>query len=330
MDETISQLGESELLKRLAPFLAEPTEELPLGSGDDVAITPAFPNRRIAWTIDTMIEDIHFRWWDHPLANAENLGWKLGAVNLSDLASKGANPNYALLSLGVPSSTPWAHIEAFYTGLTSILEEFDCLLIGGDTVRSPKWNLSLTLAGILPPGYTIASRDKAAPGQFLYVTGYPGEAGAGIDILEKKIDLADPLHKERLVRRALVPTPRLKVGSKLASQIQDLAMMDVSDGVVNDAERLASRSQVSIILESTNFPKSQALEAVTDWTEYFLYGGDDYELLFSTKEHVEGSSIHRIGRVEEGSGVWLETELGERRPLSSGGFQHFAESENDG
>lgn len=334
MTRTLKDIGEFGLIDLLQPILRRHTVGQPLATGDDVAITNAPNADRLAWTMDSMIEGVHFRWYDHPLATAEALGEKLVASNASDLASKGCRPLYALMSLGAPTTALVSRVESFFAGIDKTLDFYGIRLIGGDTVRAPQWTLSLALIGTLEAGVNIAARHRATPGQCLYVTGWPGEAAAGLEILEGRLRMDEP-YNSRLVERAVRPRARLEAGINLARCIDDLAMIDVSDGVAKDAAQIAARSATALILERESFPISEALAAArgvdASPADLFLYGGEDYELLFTTATPPERIAelakridipITRIGRVEAGSGVWLESE-GERKKINRAGFEHF-------
>ncbi|MEQ8818737.1 MAG: thiamine-phosphate kinase [Sumerlaeia bacterium] len=330
---TLRDIGEDGLLARLRPLLAEHTAGLLLGTGDDCAITQPDP-RRLVWTIDAMVEGAHFRFW--PGNSPRAVGWKLAASNLSDLASKGATPLYALLSAGFPGDADADAVVALHEGVAECLAEHGARLIGGDTVRAPQWTLSLTLVGALAPGAALATRSRARPGMTVYCTGHPGESGAGFRALEEGRGADFPALAERHLR----PRPRVAIGRALVEACSDLAMLDCSDGPAKDASRVAAASSVRVVLESALFPISPALADFAAQTgssaeDLFLFGGEDYELLFATaadfatihqaaREAEPAVSVTAIGRVEEGEGLCLEGPDGSRVDLlSRKGFEHF-------
>ncbi len=333
----MASTGEWELLSLLHPLLERQTAGLPLATGDDVAVTAPPPGgERLVWTIDSMVEGTHFRFWDHPLATAEALGWKLAASNVSDLASKGSRPWYALLSLGVPKETPVSRIEGFYRGLEEAAEAWHFRIIGGDTVLAPQWTLTLALVGTLPAESIIAGRHAAKPGDRLYVTGQPGEAAAGLEVLEGRLPLKEEFAR-LLVRRAVRPEPPLDFGCRLVDLGGRLAMIDVSDGVAKDAAHLAARSGACMVLREKELPLSTSLSAASEGTgkpptAFLLHGGEDYELLFaSSAEEDRLQTLARecsvrltsIGFVEKGNGVVLEAANGTRRAIQREGYEHF-------
>lgn len=331
--ESIGTAGEDGLLSSLGPLLRRHTAGFPLPTGDDVAVTAAREPRRMAWTIDSMIEGTHFRWWSHREATPEALGHKLAASNLSDLAAKGARPLHALLSLGVPPETSVKQVGAFVEGLAAALEAHGARLAGGDTVDAPCWMLTLSLTGELSPKAGIAARSNARPGHVVYTTGHPGESAAGFHLLECGAPSSPAA--DHLILRHLRPAPRLDVGRLVAEELRGAAMIDLSDGVARDAARVAQLSSVRIVLERELFPLSPQLraaasEAGRDPVEWFLHGGEDYELLFTTdapEERVLALSplVRRIGRVEAGSGLLLSSG-GSEDALDYHGYQHFQRS----
>ncbi|MCC5878110.1 MAG: thiamine-phosphate kinase [Candidatus Sumerlaeia bacterium] len=333
---TISEVGEEGFLRLMAPLFRRQTEGFPLPLGDDVAISPpTAPGFRTVWTVDSMVEGTHFRWWRNPLATPEALGRKLAASNLSDLASKGADPQYALLSLGLPPHATLDAIQAFLTGLVAELESHGARLIGGDTVSAPAWTLTLSLTGLLAEDLPIAARHRARPGHGVYITGNPGESGAGLCLLESESESesSDPAHLE-MVRRHLVPSPRIDTGRRLLA-LRDISMMDVSDGVAHDAQAIAYRSGVAITLDEDLLRPSPALAITADFLNVdpmnlVYHGGEDFELLFTTgapeaEVLAIDPIIRKIGTVEAGTGLFLRG--GSRRiPLDPRNFEHFPQS----
>lgn len=336
----LTSLGEDGLLRLMGPLLRRATEGLPLGTGDDVAVTPGpADDARLVWTLDTMIEGTHFRFWKgmDTRRGGELLGRKLATVNLSDLASKGAAPRHALLSLAVPGNAPLEVIDGFFHGLDAELWSAGARLIGGDTVRGPQWALTLALVGELDQGVAIAGRHRAVAGQHVYITGRLGASAAGLMALEagQGIDNARALVH-------LMPRARLAEGRALARAFDDLAMMDLSDGLAKDAPRLAAASRVGIVLDEAALefvaaPEARAHvnEAGGDLIDFLLAGGEDYELLLATSASPDAvrrvlatqgvnTRTTRIGVVVPEPGVWIAGAGGVRRPLETRGFEHFA------
>lgn len=271
---------------------------------DDAAVLP-FGSTSLVLTTDLIAEGVHFLPDDPP----EDVAWKLVGVNLSDLAAKGARPLGVLL--GYPLGED-AWDRAFVAGLGAALAAYDAPLLGGDTVRpgagGPR-TLSLTAIG---EAAVAPSRAGARPGDDLWVSGSIGDAGAGLALLRAGAG-GDP----HLIARYRRPEPRLALGRALAPLVS--AMMDVSDGLLIDASRIAEASGVRVAI---------ALEAVPLSAELLTHAGDglgrrigaatagdDYELLFAAGVERRGEiaavaaacgmAVSRIGRVGVGGGLAL-------------------------
>lgn len=332
MSRKLKDLGELGMLGELLPLLRRHTSGLLLGTGDDVAVSDHAGAERLAWTIDSMIEGTHFRWWPDALATPAALGYKLVATNVSDLASKGARPLYALLSLGVPGEESMERVSDFFAGMDEALVQYGGRLIGGDTVRAPQWCLTLSLAGRLPGGAIIPARHRVKAGQMVYLSGHAGDSAAGLEVLEGRLDVPAP-HRGALINAHLRPEVALELGEALAAGHGDLAMIDVSDGVVKDAGEIARASGHRIDIYTETLVPSPALLAATGgnpdrWRRYFLHGGEDYRLLFCTATEPDAVlagrfGIRAIGKVVKGSGVHLIDGAGREMPALGGGFEHF-------
>lgn len=291
---------------------------------DDAAVLDVGGNA-IVVTHDMLVESVHFLPGDPP----EDVAWKLLAVNLSDLAAKGARPLGVLLGYSLAEDPAWQ--SRFVAGLESGLHGFGIALFGGDTVSAPKGaprSLGLTAIGL--GSAHVPSRTGAAEGDFLWVTGSIGDAAAGLAIARGAAGPASLLERYR------TPAPRLEAGQRLAALVG--AMMDVSDGLLIDAGRIAAASHVAIDVDLEHLPLSDAYRGhAGEDREARLAaatGGDDYELLF-TAPHDRAAAIlrlseelglamTRIGRVGPGSGLRL-FDAGEQVPLPVRlGYEHDA------
>lgn len=257
---------ESTLLAYLRTLATHPAAR---GLADDAAVLGD-----LVLTHDTIAEGVHYLPTDPP----ESVGWKLAAVNLSDLAAKGAEPAGALLSLTVvqgQAGTEWE--ERFLTGLHLACEGFGLPLLGGDTLVLPAAAprvLGLTAVG--RAGQTVPSRAGGRAGDRLWVVGTIGDAAAGLALLE-----ADPAAGGALVEAYRRPQPLLQQGQRLASLAS--AMMDVSDGLLLDARRLAQASGCGVRIDLEAVPLSPAFRAWRGEDRaarlFAATGGDDYALL---------------------------------------------------
>ncbi|HKT75874.1 MAG TPA: thiamine-phosphate kinase [Sphingobium sp.] len=259
--------AESRFLTLLRLLASDPAAR---GLQDDVAVLEA-GGARLVLTSDTMVEGVHHLPTDPPA----DIGWKLAAVNLSDLAAKGARPVGCLLNYALSGDDGWD--AAFLEGLGEALNRHAMPLLGGDTVRMPdRAPRSYSLTAIGEATGPVPARGGARAGDRLYVTGPVGDAGVGLDLLQ-----ADPAASGPLVDAYRRPRPRLAEGALLAPQAH--AMMDVSDGLLIDAARMAQASGLGVVID--HIPLSPALEAArgasTATQIAAARAGDDYELLFA-------------------------------------------------
>lgn len=236
-------------------------------------------------TQDTLVEGVHFR---RDWTTWRDLGYKAAAVNLSDLAAMGAEPDALLVALALPSTVETEDALALYEGLN----EPGVRVLGGDTTRAETLSVTVTAVG---RSERVPGRAGAEPGDLLLVTGPLGGAAAGLYALEHGLEGFDDL-----VERHRRPPLRGAEGRKLARVAH--AMIDLSDGIGRDAGRIAERSGCKLVLEVETLPLAPRIGEVADLPFWTL--GEDYELLAAlAPEDARASGFPVIGRVEEGSGV---------------------------
>ncbi len=264
------------------------TNDVQVGIGDDGAVL----RDGTVLTVDTMVEGVH---WDDKLT-PEDVGWKLVAVNVSDLGAMGAKPAWALLAMALPSPLDMTWTERFREGLFEALNFYDLPLIGGDTVSGPTRTLTLTVGG--KAAHPVL-RSTGKPGDDVYITGELGLAAAGF------LDPAPtPAARAALCR----PTPPVRFGVALAESGLVTAMMDLSDGLREDLATLCRASSVGAEIDPAQVP------GAADLAHRFSFG-EDYQLLFTAppdaRSAVESLSrsqavpIARIGRLTAGGPVRL-------------------------
>lgn len=284
---------ESAFINILRGFAKDPAAR---GLLDDAAVVEMGGSCLII-THDMMAEDVHFK----SNANPADVAWKLVASNLSDLAAKGALPIGVLLGFML-GDDDWD--RAFAAGLEKVLGHYGVALLGGDTVsnRGDKRALGLTALGIVTNS-PVPSRAGAQVGDILYVTGTLGDALAGFELIDAGFDEVGPL-ADAFNR----PQPRLAEGQTLAPFVH--AMMDISDGLLIDAERMATASRIGIEIDLACIPLSPSYVSYrTDSLESRMQAaswGDDYELLFCAPPNV-GINVEAtaVGRVIAGGGLTL-------------------------
>ena len=291
---------------------------------DDAAVLE-IGGETIVLTHDMIVEGVHYL----PGDSSEDVAWKLVAVNLSDLAAKGARPLGVLLGYALGDSG-WN--RAFVKGLEIALTAFGLPLLGGDTVAMPAGApRALGLTAIGTAKGPVPSRAGARSGHRLWVSGTIGDAGAGLALLTS--GKAEPAG---LVERYRQPRPRLEAGERLAPLVA--AMMDVSDGLLIDTARMAEASGCAARIELNDIPLSQDLIAHSGSDRAARLAaacaGDDYELLFAAPAEATrtilaladeiGLPLSPIGRLRAGAGLSL-SEDGKTVPRPDRlGFEHRA------
>jgi len=297
------------------------------GLGDDAAILTPPLGRDLVLTHDVLACGIHYLSSDPP----SDIAWKLLAVNLSDLAAMGARPLGVLMGLGLSAAEDDEWLRAFVDGLRRALEKWDVALLGGDTVGGlDRAVLGLTAIGQVASGQAL-TRSAAQPGDDLYVTGTIGDAGLGLAIAA-----GDAAPDKYLLNRFRRPEPRLAMGQGLVGIAS--AAMDVSDGLLIDAQRLAKASGLRLAIDLTQLPLSDPAAARTLRSDEALVeratAGDDYELLFTAPASAAAAvaalaaecrlRVTRLGSASGGDGLSITGGGGRELTPSRLGYEHMA------
>jgi thiamine-monophosphate kinase len=330
-------MDEFDLIAKLRARLAPRSERVLVWSGDDAAVVR--PGGGVSVTsIDSFVEGVHFRLTTTSL---RDLGHRCLAAALSDLAAMGAEPGEAYIALGLPGHLGEREVLELADGAERLAEQHGVTICGGDVTRADELIVSLTVVGYAGSAAEIVQRAGAQPGDLLGVTGALGGAGAGLLLLERKHPGGDAVTGERLLARHLRPQPLLVAGRALA-RAGVHAMLDVSDGVASDVQRMCERSGVAAEVRLADLPLEEGVADVAhahglDALELAATAGEDFELLFAaapdTRDEVEraaaaaDSPVTWIGRILSAGDspeprVRLLDAAGHARRLS--GWDHLA------
>ena len=329
----VHSLSEFELIDRYFTRSSQRTDVLQ-GIGDDGAVLCVPRARKLVVTVDTLVSGIHFLDTIDPY----DLGWKVLAVNLSDLAAMGAEPAWATLALTLPEPNE-AWLQEFSRGFFELANRYNVALVGGDTTKGPVLCITLQAHGFVPPGQ-ILRRSGARPGDLIYVTGTLGDAAMGLALQlgrwPGEVPLTQYLHcTDRLDR----PIPRVTAG--LALRDIASAAIDLSDGLGADLSHVLQASGTALggttlgaVVYLECLPRSPMMKATPISWEMVVGGGDDYELCFTVPperlpylkpiEATLGYNLTLIGEVQDSPGIsWIDTE-GQPIIIDRLGFSHFA------
>ena len=322
-------LSEFALIERYFRNCGAQRADVLLGVGDDAALLAAAPGCELVAAIDTLVAGVHFPHASPPVS----IGHRALAVNLSDLAAMGARPAWALLALTLPESrAQW--LGEFTAGFAALARDHGVALVGGDTTRGPL-TVTVALLGHVPQGEALR-RAGARAGDVLFVSGTLGDAAAGLALEQGELAAAGlpPGFDAYLRERFRLPTPRLALGERLRGLVS--ACIDVSDGVLADAGKLATASGTGVELDYDAVPLSAPLLAAVGEArarELAFTGGDDYELCFAV--HAENLArlaaqlppqrwgYTRIGVLRASAGASV-VHGGTVMQFSHSGYEHFA------
>ena len=344
----LSQIGEFGLIKQIRDTFTHPPnkggreEGVVVGIGDDCAAFKPREGFLIITTTDALVEHIHFK-LDY--IKPYQLGIKSININLSDIAAMGGIPLYALLSIAVPPSFSVEFMNEFLKGVKDAADRYKVSVIGGNISSSKNdFSIHITIIGEIEKGHMVL-RKGAKAGDRIFVTGWLGDSAAGLEILKRsQMSNVKCQIDKKLIERHLIPTPRLKEGRFLSINNLATSMIDISDGLASDLKRICEESGVGANIFTENIPVSEELKTLTSSQlrtqgseirtplECALYGGEDYELLFTVKsEIVENlkslwnnnmTPITMIGEVTKGE-INLINKSGSTIPLLREGYNHF-------
>jgi thiamine-monophosphate kinase len=334
-------LKERELIKIIQGFCRTDNSRVIKSIGDDCAVIAGMDEKVWLITMDTLVESIHFNLAWHP---PEKLGRKCVSVNVSDIAAMGGRPMFVLLSLGLPAAFDCNWFTCFSKSLVDACDEYGCILIGGDTVKTTdSMMITLTVIGEAPAG-NVVYRGNANIGDIIWIDAPLGLAAAGLELCKMGRQAASDPELHRLIEAHLNPDACLELGTVLGESGLVNAMMDISDGIATDLAHLCSESAAGAILEAHKLPIHSSLQKACDIInrdplELILSGGEDYHLLFTaspldTQQLValvrsHGFALYPVGVIEQEKGVRLlrKDETGKQwtTDISYQGFDHFVE-----
>jgi thiamine-monophosphate kinase len=324
-DELIAQLRdliESQPLRR----------KLANTIGDDAAVWQPSRSHRSVITTDALVEGVHFRL---DTMSMHDIGWRAMASNISDLAAMGSRPVLATVALGIPGAADRELVLELYRGMLAIASAHECVIAGGDITRAPGWTISITAVGEVRPTH-VKGRGGARAGDVIAVTGPLGASRAGLHLADNLNNVLTADLQQEARDAHCRPLPRVPEGRFFAASEHVHAMMDLSDGLSTDLARMCERSNCAAVVDEVPVAPSAAAMAQArgeDPQAYALAGGEDYELLVALNARAFdylssrfrkrfGRPLFAVGRMREGSGVFVRKGAREEA-LASTGWDHL-------
>lgn len=316
------------LIDKIRRVVGRSSRNVLVGIGDDAAVLKS-PKGKLVFTVDSLVEGIHF---DLKYTTGPELGHKALAVNLSDIAAMGAQPCFAIVSLGLRQADR-PLVTGIYRGMRSLARKFGVDIVGGNLSRSPHLFVDVAVIG---KTHRALTRSGARPGDIIAVTGTIGDSAAGLYTLKRWGKVG---HFRRIAKTHLLPEPRVKEGLQFSKSQGVTSLIDSSDGVVSELWHIAEASGVGALIDVERLPISSELRRLAkkigkEATDWALYGGEDYELLATIRKS-QFSKIQRkfsfygwkltaIGSVIKRSGGVKLRSLGASIALPPKGWDHFA------
>lgn len=336
----ISQLGEFGLIQRIKEALPHQPLDVIMGIGDDVAVLKISDAQYLLATCDVQVEDVHFQ---RGAISPYQLGRRIAAINVSDIAAMAGVPQWALVSLALPGDLETEFVDQLYEGMQEQLALAGAVIVGGNLSRIENGMvIDLCLLGTVAPE-TLLLRSGARKGDLILVSGWLGDSRAGLEAIRRpELNISEESRKQ-IEQRHLTPQPRLLEGRELGSSGLVHALVDVSDGLLGDIRHICHASRVGAEIWVGNLPISSAAKEMAhasgqDVYDWALTGGEDYELLFTTSpvfsaeiqrtvRERTGTGCQVVGRiVDETEGLQICLENGKKIVSSDGfsGWDHFA------
>jgi thiamine-monophosphate kinase len=325
--ELIQDIGEKELINRLGKFM--PKNQI----SDDCALIKA-KNNNLLINNDSLVENVHF---NEVTICPEDLGWKAVISNISDLLSSGSKKTIGItFSLILPAKTEWIWVEELYKGINKALKKYGGKILGGDCSKGNQKAISITAFGI--QGELELRRNECKPGDVILTTGIHGLSKLGF-LIQNKINFENNISlNERLIKKSIERFCRPKVypnflknllKTRSNKKIKKIGCTDSSDGLFQALQDLAIASKCKAIINYEKIPKCKDWPKGDKWDEYYFFGGEDYELIFSLpKKWAKNLSkfdknIYEIGYFAKGEPLIEFKNNDKNKILENIPFKHF-------
>jgi len=319
------EISENALIKGIKRVEA-PSDRVIRGIGDDGAVVDMEQGSYV-FVQDAMTEHIHF---EFAFMDGYDIGRKAVYINVSDILAMGALPLYFMVTIGIPAKMSHKDIQQIYKGMRRAAKEFNTLLLGGDTTETKTdFFIDVSMVGKVVTRHYLG-RNRAEKGDLIAVTGVLGESAYGLSLLKEGRTGRGLM---RFIRRYRAPQPPYAVWKELVKHDITTSMMDVSDGLIIDLEKMMTESKKGARINLDRVPMPRLLKKESK-ESLALAGGEDYQFLFTFPPHKRealssitemGFPISIIGKVDTGKGVRL-FEKGKEKKIAQKGYEHFGDT----
>jgi len=311
--------GEFKLIERIKKKTVLYSKDVVAGIGDDAAVLSCNKNNYLLFTTDTLVQNDHF---SLKYGTPEQIGLKAIEQNVSDIAAMGGIPKFAVISLALPDNIEVEFVDKLYTGINKISRKYRISIVGGNIVHSKEIVINIAMIGFVEKNY-LALRSGAKVSDLIFCSGDVGKSAAGLELLRAKLNGISVTHH-------LEPKCRLDLAKKLV-KIGVNSMIDISDGVASEVMHICDESKVGAIIYADKLPISKdtiadARKLGKSAVDFALYGGEDFELIFTTNrdklKRLKKFDVKVIGEiVGKKYGIKL-IRNGKKLNIESG-FDHF-------
>jgi thiamine-monophosphate kinase len=310
----IKDIGEFGLIDRITKKPRD--EDILVGIGDDAAVVKTKGLQVL--TTDCLVEGDHFKTdWFTP----KQIGMKAIEINVSDIAAMGAVPKYVLVSLALPKDLDVEFVEDLYKGMWKVCDKYNIEIIGGNMTHCEKIVISITLTGEVEQK-VLCLRKGAKPGDFIFVSGHLSNGRAGLRLFQK-----DLKGFEQVKNGYLEPKANLDTALKIAPYVN--SMEDISDGLASEIKHICDESKCGAIIYKDKIPISDQVRDVAnelgeDEYDYALFGGEDFELVFTvSKDNLDKVDGFLIGEITKNKEIKLSID-GKENIITGKGYDHFS------
>jgi thiamine-monophosphate kinase len=334
-DPKLSDIGEFGFIESIKENCHFSSDRPVMGIGDDCAVIGPYDGKVLLITTDLLVEGIHFVL---EKIDPVQLGRKVIAVNLSDIAAMGGKPVHGVISIAIPKTTALETIQSIYSGIKDMCRKYRVNLLGGDTSASPdRLVINAAIIGEATEN-EVLYRGGAKPGDRIYVTGTLGDSAAGLKITSGDASAPDST-ASILIQSHNSPVPFLEAGKIIAKSKLAGSMIDLSDGLISDLRHICQASGVGARLFSSSIPLSKEVGLLAEINRFdpyqlALYGGEDYRLLVTVPPvnsiefeslFVDGRPCHiyKVGEITLKKDIRIVMDEGREEAVQVKGYDHF-------